>query len=235
MAQKTVWLPEIGEVILAKRKGSKSIRLSISAAGKVRVGMPTWVPYAAGINFVKSRSSWVSQHLEANPKTIVRNGSRIGKSYRLDYVYDVNATRAQTRLIGQTLRIINNLPLENPTSQATVVKAAERALKTEAVRLLPPRLAQLAAQHNFKYKNLKIKKLVSRWGSCSSDKVITLNYYLMQLPWDLIDYVLLHELVHTEYLNHSAAFWQKFEAVHSNAKPTRKRLKEYRPVINSID
>ena len=107
-------------------------------------------------------------------------------------------------------------------------------MKQEALKLLPERLASLASKHSFRYKSVRIKKLVSRWGSCSNDRVITLNYFLMQLPWHLIDYVLIHELVHTKHLNHSLDFWLEFDKVYPEAKITRRQLKEYRPIINSV-
>src|SRR5213075_157516 len=90
--------------------------------------------------------------------------------------------------------ITSNLPLESVDVQAKAQKAAERALKVEAENLLPQRLKILAERHNFSYKDVKIRKLTSRWGSCSNAKNIRLSYYLIQLPWPMIDYVLLHEL-----------------------------------------
>ena len=53
----------------------------------------------------------------------------------------------------------------------------------------------------------------------------------MQLPWHLIDYVLLHELVHTEQLDHSEAFWRRFEGVLPGAKRVRRELKTHQTAI----
>ena len=233
MAQKTVWLPEIGEVVLSKRRGSKNIRLSVSAAGKIRVGLPAWAPYATGISFAKNRTAWIKQHMPA-AEAGLRHGGRIGKSYRLDYIHDPKAARTSTRLLAQSLRITSHLPLEHPSVQDAAVKASERALKREANSLLPTRLAQLARELGFEFKIVRIKKMVSRWGSCSADKTITLNFFLMQLPWEMIDYVLTHELIHTRHLNHSPVFWAEFEKAYPGAKQTRKSIKQFRPVINSI-
>jgi predicted metal-dependent hydrolase len=126
------------------------------------------------------------------------------------------------------------LPLVAPAVQSAVKKTAERALRKEAEKLLPPRLGELAKKHGFTYKSIRIKKLTSRWGSCSSERVITLNYFLMQLPWRLIDYVLIHELVHTKHLNHSSGFWSEFDRTMPGAKKIRAELKAHRPVINAV-
>ena len=114
------------------------------------------------------------------------------------------------------------------------VRAAERAMKKEAEQLLPSRLADLARKHNYSYSSVTVRKLVSRWGSCSSHKVISLSYFLMQLPWELIDYVILHELAHTKRMNHSPDFWEELEKTCPNARQLRKQIKEFRPVINAV-
>lgn len=233
MAQKTVLVPEIGELVLSKRKGSKHIRLSISAAGKVRVGMPVWVPYSAAISFAKSRADWINKHRSSHQVAPLQHGASVGKSYRLQYINNPHQAKTTTRILPGEVRVTSNWPQHHPEVQRLALQAAERALKKEAEKLLPLRLAELAARHNFSYKAIRVKKLSSRWGSCASDKVITLNYFLMQLPWGLIDYVLLHELIHTVHLNHSAKFWDDFERVYPNAKQFRKQIKSYRPIINS--
>lgn len=235
MAQKTVSLPVIGELTLSKRRGTRSLRLSVSASGRVRVGMPTWVPYAAGIRFAQERQEWVLKHLTTHQPRPLTSGGRVGKSYRLEIRRDPSAARTRTRLAKNTILVISPHNPEDTSVQKAARAASERALKKEAERLLPIRLAKLASDNSFRYSGLKIKKLTSRWGSCSSHGLITLNFFLMQLPWDLIDYVLVHELVHTKHLNHGAAFWSDFEKAYPGAKQARRRIRDYKPVINTID
>lgn len=234
MSQKTVWVPEIGQLTLSKRRGTRNLRLSINAKGQVRVGMPAWVPYSAGISFALSRREWLVKHQATRRPELLVDGGRVGKSYRLKYIHRPQPAKTTTRITDNQVIITSNLPLEHPAVQAKSGAAAERALKKEAENLLPRRLAQLAAAHRFQYQSLKIKKLSSRWGSCSSHRAITLNYFLMQLPWDLIDYVIIHELVHTKHLNHSPAFWVEFESILPNAKQARKLVQNYKPVINTV-
>jgi predicted metal-dependent hydrolase len=234
MSQKTVWLPEIGELVLSKRRGTKNIRLSISPTGQTKVGLPAWAPYSVGISFAKSRIDWIKKHKLPHSTAVLSNGSPIGKSNRMHYIHDPARSTTATRLAPGAIKITTNLPFSDPAVQKKSAQAAEKALKKEAQTLLPLRLAALAAKHGFSYKSVHIKKLSSRWGSCSSDKAIALNYFLMQLPWQLIDYVLLHELVHTVHLNHSPSFWADFEKIYPGAKQIRKQMKNYRPVINSL-
>lgn len=105
----------------------------------------------------------------------------------------------------------------------------EKALRHEAKRILPKRLHQLANHYHFSYSGVKINNSKTRWGSCSSKGSINLSLSLMLLPDHLIDYVLLHELCHTQEMNHSEHFWQLMDQVTQNkATELRKELKGYR-------
>jgi predicted metal-dependent hydrolase len=233
MSQKVIWLDGVGEITLAKRKGTKNIRLSITAAGKIRVGLPYWLPYAAGSRFAYERRDWIKSHQSKVKTSLLSHGLLVGKSYRVDYTHDPTRNKTYTSLRPNSIKVVSALAITSPVLQKQLVKAAERALKKEAEVLLPNRLKQIAQKNNFEYKRLVVKKMTSRWGSCSSDKVITLNYFLMQLPWHLIDYVLIHELIHTEHLNHSAQFWTSFEKIIPHPKKVRKELRAYRPILSA--
>jgi predicted metal-dependent hydrolase len=156
---------------------------------------------------------------------VLKEGDGIGKSFRLKFKVSGGPTR--TRLAGSEVVVSTNLPFDHPSVQMAARKAAERALKTEAEKLLPYRLEDLARIHGYRYKSLRIKKLTSRWGSCSSVGEITLSIYLIQLPWELIDYVILHELAHTKHLNHSRAFWDHLKQTAASALTARKQIKQY--------
>lgn len=231
MAQKYIELPGIGRVLLAKRRGSRNLRLTIRPDGQVRVGLPAWAPYSAGIKFALDRSDWINSHLSKLQKPQLADGHRIGKSYRLAFKLDTARVAVATRISANQVTVISPFPSQHVSSQQAAVKASERALKKDAEKLLTIRLRQLAAKHAYSYKSLKIKKLRSRWGSCSSRGEITLNSYLIQLPWRLIDYVILHELVHTRHMNHAAEFWLALETALPDAKALRREIHAYRPDV----
>jgi predicted metal-dependent hydrolase len=99
--------------------------------------------------------------------------------------------------------------------------------KTEARKRIIGRLAELASQYGFTYKNVSIRNQRTRWGSCSAKRNISLNIKLVALPAGLCDYVILHELVHTRVHNHSGRFWQELDRCVGNAKAKAKALREY--------
>ena len=108
------------------------------------------------------------------------------------------------------------------------VNAEVERLRAQAKEELPPRLAQLAAIHGFRYIKVFIKNNVSNWGSCSSLKNINLNLRLVTLPQELQDYVILHELCHPKYLNHGKEFHALLESVCPGHKALARRMKEYK-------
>lgn len=235
MASKSVEIPGIGPVTLVKRRGNSNIRMSFARNGTVRVSLPFWVPYQVGIEFALARQDWIQTHRPSRAH-VLHDGDRLGKAHRLYFV--AGGTRSKTTVRTGMLKVMVTHPPELVETAQEVQKAAERgalkALKMQADRLLPERLRTLAALHGFSYASVSTKRLSSRWGSCSNTKHITLNIFLMQLPWHLIDYVLLHELVHTEHLDHSAHFWRRFTSVLPDAKRVRRELKAHQTAIIPI-
>lgn len=232
MATKQVEIPGIGAVTLYKRRGNRSLRLSVGLNGEVRVSLPYWVPYRAAIEFAKGKATWIASHqAERNP--LLRHGQLIGKAHRLTFETTA-AARTTTRVLPTEVRIMHPLalPASDDAVQTKAQQASIKALKQEAERLLPARLRMLAEQHGFSFKSVDVKQLKSRWGSCNSLQEITLNLFLMQLPWHLIDYVLMHELTHTRIMQHGDPFWSELESHLPSAKALRDEINTYQPVLS---
>jgi predicted metal-dependent hydrolase len=208
------------------------MRLSFDSKGNIRVSIPTWIPYQAGISFALSRADWIAKH-KPKETSLFQSGDTIGKTFRMKLIADTSVKGTQVRLKDAEIVVKHPIKLafDSPVVQAAAERGAKKALWGEAERLLPERLKLLAGRHGFSYRNVTVKQLKTKWGSCNHHHEITLNYYLMQLPWHLIDYVLTHELVHTEYLNHSKEFWDRFEEALPNAKKIRNELKTYKTAV----
>ncbi|MDB6112071.1 MAG: metal-dependent hydrolase [Pedosphaera sp.] len=73
---------------------------------------------------------------------------------------------------------------------------------------LPPRVAELAAEHGLSVNRVSVRDQRSRWGSCSVRKQISLNWRLIQVPDLVRDYIIVHELMHLREMNHSSRFWK---------------------------
>ena len=87
------------------------------------------------------------------------------------------------------------------------------ALRRQAKRELPPRLAEFAERYGFTYNRVTIKHNATNWGSCSGKGNINLNLNIVRLPKVLQDYVLLHELCHLRHQDHGQGFHLLLEHV----------------------
>jgi predicted metal-dependent hydrolase len=99
--------------------------------------------------------------------------------------------------------------------------------KKEARKKLKSRLRELARKNGFKFGKITIRSQKTRWGSCSGKNDISLNYKLVILPQDLLDYVIFHELVHTREHNHSPNFWEDLNKYVGDGKAKARILTEW--------
>jgi predicted metal-dependent hydrolase len=98
--------------------------------------------------------------------------------------------------------------------------------ETAKKRLLN-RLDELCKKNGLTCNRVKVKNQKTRWGSCSVKNNINLNVNLVRLPEELIDYVILHELIHTKIKNHSKLFWEELSKLVPNPKRLDKMLRQY--------
>jgi len=108
--------------------------------------------------------------------------------------------------------------LPNHSAPVDTVRAQKKLLN---------RVNELAKAHNFVYNKVSIRNQKTRWGSCSAKNNISLNIKLIRLPGELIDYVILHELLHTRIKNHGQSFWRALDKLAGNSKACRKKLNQY--------
>ena len=76
------------------------------------------------------------------------------------------------------------------------------------------------------YRRLTVRGQRTLWGSYSSSGTLSLNYKLLFLPSELVDYVVLHELAHTRHMNHSRAFWRLLERMAPGARQLDQRVND---------
>ncbi len=97
--------------------------------------------------------------------------------------------------------------------------------QAKARKRLLDRLQHLAEKYGFAYNKVSIRNQKTRWGSCSHKNNISLNVKLILLPEEPMDYVMLHELVHTRIPNHSKKFWTELDRYVANSKVMAKQLR----------
>lgn len=230
MPKSLLEVPEIGTVYVTKKRGQRTMRLRVDPKGAVQITLPWLVSRNMVMQFVLSKRDWIKKQ-QAEYVFRPYDGMMLGKTLVLRI--EENSVASRTKLKGKT--IIVPFPAlyepQNGTHVEKIKKAVMKALRNEAETVLLPRLREFAYEYGFEFHSAGIKQVTGRWGSCDSNKHISLSLYLIQLPIELIDYVLIHELAHTRHMNHSPAFWSSVESVCPDFKHSRKQIRSLRPRI----
>jgi predicted metal-dependent hydrolase len=180
----------IGQVLYVRNPRARNFTIRINQRGEVRVTVP-------------GRVSW----RRAEPFFYPGNpGCKKTGSDAQPYMHGSLARR----------RGIHQDPGQGVSHQlqrgdSGIEDAIWRILRNEAREYLPGRVAKLSEMHGYRISGLKIRKMKTRWGSCTSRKSINLNSWLMMVPEPLRDYVILHELAHTRFPNHGSQFWKELD------------------------
>lgn len=222
---------EFGTITIRKSARATQVKLRVAPDGTLKASMPVYAPLFLLKRLVKSSRTELRRMVErARPISNYYHGQQIGKSHTL-----IVRPAPRLSVVRSKQQIIVNLPESKQLSDTDVLNAIREvtivALRVEAKSYLPKRLAYLANQLGFSYERVRFSHASSRWGSCSSTGTISLNIALMKLPFELIDYVIVHELAHTHEMNHSERFWHLVSKGDPLYKQHRKMLKNEAPSV----
>lgn len=224
--------PEFGAINVRRSRLARSVRLKVSQNGIVSISLPKYAPLFLAKQLLSQAREQVRRALAKNSTqlTLLRDGDLIGKSHRLVITHGVVLA---SRLAENTLQVTvpPGTDTQLPHIQTYIKEAALKALRKQARAYLSRRLQALANVHDFTFNAIRFSNAGTRWGSCSAQGTISLNIWLMQLPFELIDYVLIHELCHTRELNHSPRFWAEVEAILPSFKQLKRDLKAQHPYL----
>jgi predicted metal-dependent hydrolase len=123
------------------------------------------------------------------------------------------------------------LPLPLQADPQQIKDRVQGWLQGEAKRLFGERLAIYAEKLGVNYRAYALSSAATRWGSCSSDGKIRLNWRLIHFPLSIIDYVVAHELAHLREMNHSPRFWETVESIFPEFREARQTLKHHPPEL----
>lgn len=116
-------------------------------------------------------------------------------------------------------------------NSGSVQRRYDRFYREYAQRYLVPKTDELALKMGVRIKEIRLRKMRRRWGSCSHEGVITFNTLLMQLPENMIDYTIAHELAHRVHFNHSADFHALVALYIPDEKAIRTAMRHRRAVL----
>jgi len=215
-------MPEIDKIIRSKRK---TIALVIQRDGSLIIRAPLRTPEKTIHELVEQKSDWITRSQDKMRRNQpaqrqFADGETfplMGKPYPLKIV---KSQRASLTFEGGTFLLAEK-------ARPSAREAFTRWYRQMAGLLLPGRVETLAKQHKFKPAKIRITSARTRWGSCSSTGTISLTWRLVMAPPEVIDYIVVHELVHLKIKNHSKTFWDAVAALMPDYKEHAKWLKQH--------
>jgi predicted metal-dependent hydrolase len=183
--------------------------LRVRPDGTLRVTVPRGGSRREAEHFVRRHEKWIARERSRvhgeSAAPVWQDGSTL--------LFGGEPVRISVESRGRNWRVAYGDRSVLVRDLADVRAAIERDLREVARDVLLPRLAELAAEQRLQVGTVSIRNQRSRWGSCARNGNIALNFRLVQMPADVRDYVLLHELMHIRQQNHSRRFWRLVEAV----------------------
>ena len=226
MTAKVVQFNQIGMVTFVKTRRSKNIKISVKPDRSVRVSFPFYVSSTEASQFVMKNIDWITG--QQQKFDIINNKIEAGQfKTKMHTVQITKAIENKTKINNDFIEIcLADLNAEN--SRSYLENVIVGIYRYEAKKLLPSKLNELALKHGFQFNKITIRNNKRNWGSCSSKNNISLNLQMMKLPDELIEYILLHELVHTKIKNHGPIFWQKLdELTNFKARELSKQVRKF--------
>lgn len=229
---------DIGFVLLRSRR--RTIGFVITDDG-LRVTAPNWVTLAQVDDAVREKSRWILAKLrewQARKEQLAMADTRWQAGGQLPYlgkriVLGLAADCRQPFLSGDANAPCDGdtlwLPLPADASSARVRDAAQSWLQQRADAWFGARLAYFLQRTGLKIRRWRLSSAATRWGSCTSDGSIMLNWRLIHFAPDIIDYVIAHELAHLREMNHSQNFWTEVGNILPGFESAKDVLRRYDP------
>ena len=151
-------------------------------------------------------------------------GIRVAVPFGLSYQQAERVLKSKRKWVEENIQKIKQVEHEHDEQKQERPQIDRAAAREQLVK----RLEELSAHNGFSYNRVFVRCQKTKWGSCSSNNNINLNAKLVELPDNLIDYVIYHELVHLNVKNHGPQFWAELDKYVGDAKALDKELKKYR-------
>ncbi|MDR3477015.1 MAG: SprT family zinc-dependent metalloprotease [Gammaproteobacteria bacterium] len=223
---------------LKKSPRARHVKLKASVRNGLELVVPMRFNQKNIPEILETNKSWILKHLNqiqsqrqsTDSHTLPTEIALLAANqiWKIDYIKTDNAKLRLFKRPNQELALLGKTD-----NKETVKKILGAWAKNQARVILTKRLDELSALTNLPYSRVSIRSQRSRWGSCSSDKAISLNYKLLFLPAHLLDHIIIHELCHTVHMNHSGKFWRLVASFDSAWKENSRDIKhaeKYMPV-----
>lgn len=209
------------ENYILERKPVKHARIRVNESNSVRIIVPNSFSDQEIDALLDQKEKWISEKLayfDSRAEAIKLHSNQIlylGEKYSFYHFSDLKRRviiNHDHKTIRSGLELLDSVILE-------------KWYRKQARKIFLERLEHYSNKHNFIYNKVFIRAQKSKWGNCSPKKNLSFNWRLIKAPLFVIDYIVVHELVHTEILNHTKQFWMKLKLIYP----------EYRKAVNWLD
>jgi predicted metal-dependent hydrolase len=207
----------------------KTIALVINSEAKLTARAPFDAKESEIISFIKKKKRWI---LDKQKKISALNNKHSPVSLKNggSFLYQGNNYTIKTGGVSKIQISGENLILPKGCKKEKVIAW----LKREAKKLIFERLDKYSSLMRVSYQAVRISSARTRWGSCSGKNNLNFTWRLIMCPLSAIDYVIIHELCHLKYKNHSPAFWEMVKKFYPKFKEQKKWLKTNRKIMDII-
>ena len=223
-------------VVIQSYTKSKSVKI-LYKKDYLKVTKPIWYSNNNIVKYIKDNIDKIKKEYEKAQTIYIKEEKEIkeilylGNKYNICILY--NKDKFDIYIKEDKLYI--ELTQENISNENLKI-IIKNYLKEKSRNIIEERLLYNSNKTNIQYNKYRIKDCKTIWGSCSNKNNINLNYKLIMLPVDIIDQIIIHELCHIKYLNHSKKFWNLVYSYHNKEKYDKgeKWIKENKDIINII-
>ena len=208
--------------IIRSKRNSVSIRITDN--GEVLVRCPLKLPLSEITKILQKRQQWIQSGIQNIHQKHVDNADFYNYKKIL-----LNGQQYPITICNKIIRIGDDIIIKMKGNN--VKKTLASWLQKYAQSLLFSRLDLISNQIGKQYKSALLMSARKKWGSCDNYKNIRLNFRLAMLPTIFIDYVCIHELCHTKYMNHSKNFWEEVANFFPNYKQCKNDMSKYNFVL----
>lgn len=194
------------KIIRSKRK---TLSLTINENAELIIRAPKRLSIEKIQDFINEKENWINRKKRLIENQIKDVTSNHNKLLYLGNLFPINVEQN----VSKELFFTGEEFIANSIEPDSLSLSIKKWYKNKFKEIALPRVAYFANKHNLMVNQVRIKNQKTMWGSCSSKNNINLNYLLLMAPMGVIDYVIVHELVHTIHRNHSTDFWDSVESI----------------------
>ena len=207
------------KIIRSKRK---TLSLTINENAELIIRAPKRLSIEKIQDFINEKENWINRKKRLIENQIKDVTSNHNKLLYLGNLFPINVEQNASKELFFTGEEFIANSIEPDSLSLSIKKWYKNKFKEIAL----PRVAYFANKHNLMVNQVRIKNQKTMWGSCFFKNNINLNYLLLMAPMGVIDYVIVHELVHTIHRNHSTDFWDSVESIMPEFQEHKRWLKK---------